>query len=139
MNTPALLFPAISLVMLAFTNRFLALANVIRNLHDRYKNEQSEVLHGQIVNLRYRLRLIKNMQAFGVISFITCIICMYCIYIQHMQLAHISFAVALIAFMFSLILSLWEIQLSTKALELELSGMDQLEEASIVNYIKRKL
>lgn len=139
MNTPALLFPAISLVMLAFTNRFLALANVIRNLHDRYKNEQSEVLHGQIVNLRYRLRLIKNMQAFGVISFIACIICMYCIYIQHMQLAHISFAVALIAFMFSLILSLWEIQLSTKALELELSGMDQLEEASIVNYIKRKL
>jgi len=60
-NTPALLFPAISLIMLAYTNRFLALSNRVRSLHDKYQNhEQKLIIHGQIKNLRYRLKLIKN-------------------------------------------------------------------------------
>jgi hypothetical protein len=74
-NTPALLFPAISLIMLAYTNRFLALSNRIRTLHDEYLvQEKSHVIHGQIKNLRYRLNLIKNMQALGVLSFLSCIL-----------------------------------------------------------------
>ena len=69
-NTPALLFPAISLIMLAYTNRFLALSSRVRNLHDKYQNqEQKHIIHGQIKNLRYRLKLIKNMQALGVVTF----------------------------------------------------------------------
>lgn len=138
-NTPALLFPAISLIMLAYTNRFLALASLVRNLHDKYKAERhNNVIHSQIKSLRFRLRLIKNMQAFGVLSFLLCIVCMYLIYIESTVWANITFAMALLAFATSLIISLWEIWKSNKALELALSDMEGLEDPSIVDYIKKK-
>jgi hypothetical protein len=139
-NTPALLFPAISLIMLAYTNRFLALASLVRSLHDKYKTEvNNSTIHGQIKSLRFRLRLIKNMQAFGVLSFLLCIVCMYLIYIENTVWANITFAMALLAFAASLIISLWEIWKSNKALELALSDMEGLEDPSIVDYIKQKL
>lgn len=139
-NTPALLFPAISLVMLAYTNRFLSLSNRIRSLHEKYQNhEQKHIIHGQIKNLRYRLKLIKNMQALGVITILGCIACMYFIYIQWPITANLIFAISLLFFVGSLTLSLLEIQLSTKALELELSDMEGLEDPSVVEYFKRKL
>jgi hypothetical protein len=138
-NTPALFFPAISLVMLAYTNRFLALASVVRNLHSQYnEGNKKEKIHGQIKNLKYRLRLVKNMQAFGVLSFLCCIFSMYFIYINIMMWANIMFGVAMIAFIVSLIMSLIEIQLSTKALELELSDIEDLEDPSVVQYLKKK-
>ncbi|MDB5191426.1 MAG: family cellulose-binding protein [Segetibacter sp.] len=138
-NTPALLFPAISLIMLAYTNRFLALASRVRSLHDKYLGSTNQaVIHGQIKNLRYRLRMIKNMQALGVLSFLTAIICMYFIYIQWMAVANILFGISLFLFSTSLVLSLVEIQLSTKALEIELSDMADLKDPSLVQYIKSK-
>ncbi|MES2372313.1 MAG: DUF2721 domain-containing protein [Bacteroidota bacterium] len=138
-NTPALLFPAISLIMLAYTNRFLALSNRVRSLHDKYQNhEQKHIIHGQIRNLRYRLKLIKNMQALGVVTFLSCILCMYLIYIESMTAANIVFAASLLTFSGSLALSLLEIQLSTKALELELSDMEGLEDPSVMEYFKKK-
>ena len=138
-NTPALLFPAISLIMLAYTNRFLALSSRVRNLHDKYQNqEQKHIIHGQIKNLRYRLKLIKNMQALGVVTFLGCILCMYLIYVQFMLAANIVFAISLISFSASLLLSLLEIQLSTKAIELELSDMEGLEDPSVIEYFKKK-
>ncbi len=139
-NTPALLFPAISLIMLAYTNRFLALSNRVRSLHDKYDagNAQKHIIHGQIKNLRYRLKLIKNMQALGVVTFLSCILCMYFIYAQWLRMAHWVFAFSLITFAASLALSLLEIQLSTKALEIELSDMDDLEDPSVIEYLKKK-
>ena len=138
-NTPALLFPAISLIMLAYTNRFLALSSRVRNLHDKYQNqEQKLIIHGQIKNLRYRLKLIKNMQALGVVTFLGCILCMYLIYVQFMLAANIVFAISLLSFSASLLLSLLEIQLSTKALEVELSDMEGLEDPSVIEYFKKK-
>jgi len=138
-NTPALLFPAISLIMLAYTNRFLALSNRVRSLHEKCQNhEQKLIIHGQIKNLRYRLKLIKNMQALGVLTFLSSILCMYLIYIQSMGLANAVFAFSLISFSASLALSLLEIQLSTKALELELSDMEGLEDPSVIQYFKKK-
>jgi hypothetical protein len=138
-NTPALLFPAISLIMLAYTNRFLALSSRVRNLHDKYQNqEQKQLIHGQIKNLRYRLKLIKNMQALGVVTFLGCILCMYLIYVQYMLAANVIFALSLVSFSASLLLSLLEIQLSTKALELELSDMEGLEDPSVIEYFKKK-
>lgn len=138
-NTPALLFPAISLIMLAYTNRFLALANRVRSLHDEYnRTEHKAVLHGQIKNLRYRLKLIKQMQALGVLAFLSCILCMYFIYIEWMVMSRWIFAFSLLSFSCSLAISLWEIQLSTKALELELSDMEGLEDPTVIQYIKSK-
>lgn len=139
-NTPALLFPAISLVMLAYTNRFLALANLVRTLYAEYlKSEKQSILFGQIKNLRYRLRLIKNMQALGVVSFLCCILCMYCIYLENKTAAGILFGLSLGFFLWSLVLSLIEIQLSTRALELQLGDMEDLKDPSIVDYLRKKM
>lgn len=80
MGLPALLFPAISLLMLAYTNRFLTIATIIRNLHDRYKNEVTDNLLAQIANLRYRIYLIRNMQIFGVLSLLFCVISMFALF-----------------------------------------------------------
>ncbi|MDF2187447.1 DUF2721 domain-containing protein [Paraflavitalea sp. CAU 1676] len=125
-TTPALLFPAISLLMLAYTNRFLALASLIRNLHDKYQKDpnQKHIVH-QIRNLRTRIRLIRSMQALGVLSFMFCVVCMYCIFRNWTDASYLIFAISIAAFMASLILSLLEISLSTKALELQLSDMEK--------------
>jgi hypothetical protein len=138
-NTPAILFPAISLIILAYTNRFLALANRVRLLHEKYdKAENKKIIHSQIKNMRYRIRMIKNMQGLAVFSILSCIVSMYCIYLEEMSLANFLFAIGMFAFMASLALSLREIQLSTKALEMELSDMEDLEDPSLVDYIKSK-
>ena len=125
--------------MLAYTNRFLALANRVRSLHSKYiESEKKQIIHGQIQNLRYRIRLIKNMQAFGVLSFLCCIFSMYFIYIDKISWANIMFGLGMLSFIISLIMSLIEIQLSTKALEIELSDMEDLKDPSLVEYIKSK-
>jgi hypothetical protein len=141
-NTPALLFPAISLIMLAYTNRFLALANVVRNLHDRYvakSGTSSNNLPAQLRNLKFRLRIIRNMQILGVVSFLLAIVSMYLIYIGKMDGARNVFAAALLFFMISLLLSLLELFHSTKSLEIELSDMEEKDEANVVDFLKRQI
>lgn len=139
-TTPALLFPAISLLMLAYTNRFLGLANLIRSLHSQY-NEQGnkEGVLRQIKNLRLRLRLIRLMQWFGVFSLFMCVLSMLFVYMLYPLLAGFFFASSLVTMLLSLFLSLSEIQISTRALEIELSDMEGLESDSIIkNYIKER-
>jgi len=138
-TTPALLFPAISLMMLAYTNRFLALASLIRNLHAIYKKEPAEKhLVPQIHNLRVRIRLIRSMQAFGVLSFLMCIICMFSIYQSWSVMSYISFGASLLSFGISLVISLTEIFMSLRALELELSDMEELTRASLFKDILKR-
>lgn len=125
-NTPALLFPAITLLMLAYTNRFLALSTLIRNLHAKYKQvpEEKSIIHLQIKNLKRRLVLIKQMQAGGVISFFLCVLCMLFVYFQLEVWAFTTFGLSLVCLLLSLVLSLNEILISTKALEIELKDME---------------
>jgi cyanate permease len=125
-NTPALLFPAISLLLLAYTNRFLALANLARKLHDDFKrNEQSKNIVRQIHSLRRRIRLVRYMQGLGVLSFLGCVVTMYTIYMNWMPAVKYEFAISLLSLLASLIISLVEISQSTKALELELSDIEE--------------
>jgi len=127
-NTPALLFPAITLMMLAYTNRFLALATLIRNLHSKYKQiqEDREIIKAQITNLKKRLVLVKQMQAMGIISFFFCVLSMLSFYLQYENWAFGIFGLSLLSLLLSLALSLNEIFISTRALEIELR--DMLEE-----------
>lgn len=137
-TTPALLFPAISLLMLAYTNRFLALASLIRKLHDKYKKDPDQKhIVTQIRNLRARIRLIRSMQASGVVSFLFCVICMYCIFRGWEQASYWIFALSMVSFMFSLVLSLVEITLSTRALEIELHDMEELTKSNFFGDILR--
>ena len=132
LNTPALLFPAISLLLLAYTNRFVALANLVRKLHDEYKSGVTDhVLVGQIQNLRRRINYIRYMQCLGVFSFLLCVVCMYSIYNEWYNAAKIIFALSLISLTVSLVLSLLEIIVSMNALELELSDMEGLEKGNL--------
>lgn len=124
-TTPSLLFPAITLLLLAYTNRFLSTASLVRQLHGKYlENPDQGVLKGQISNLRTRLFLIRNMQFFGVMSFVGCVLSMGFIYWGNTDMGSYFFAGALAALLISLIISVREIQLSTRALELELSDME---------------
>ena len=113
--------------MLAYTNRFLALANLIRNLHTKWKqiHEEKEVIKEQIKNLRKRLLLVKRMQAAGILSFFFCVLSMLCFYFQYMTTATGIFGLSLVSLLISLGLSLNEIYISTKALEIELKDMEE--------------
>jgi len=125
-STPALLFPAITLLLLAYTNRFLAIATLIRNLHAKYRdNPTHSIIKGQIKNLRSRMNMIKHMQAFGVLSFVLTVICMFLLFQKISLWANILFGASLLSLLISLVISLIEIQISTKALSLELSDMEK--------------
>lgn len=141
LSTPALLFSAITLLMLAFTNRFLAIASLIRGLHKNYREAQDKVsIVKQIHNLRIRLRLIKNMQLFGIFSFLLCVICMYLLFHGFTQAANWVFVGSMGALLIALGMSLIEIQISTKALNLELGDMEEIfsKGSSSLNLIFKK-
>jgi hypothetical protein len=125
-NTPALLFPAISLLLLAYTNRFIALANLVRTLHKEYREGgEGEKVVPQIRNLRRRINMIRYMQGLGVFAFVLSVVAMYCIYNNWMPVAHYVFALSLLSLLASLIISLLEITASTNALEVQLSDIEE--------------
>jgi hypothetical protein len=125
-NTPALLFPAITLLMLAYTNRFLALATLIRNLHNKLQQDHEKRMNiqEQIKNLKRRLVLIKQMQASGIFSFFLCVLSMLFVYFEYEGWAFAAFGLSLGFLLLSLALSLNEILISTRALEFELRDME---------------
>lgn len=127
LSTPALLFPTVSLLMLAYTNRFLTLATIIRGLHDRYKNNEDDNLLGQIANLRYRVYLIRNMQIFGVLSLLFCVISMFALFAGWVPGGQWAFGIALILMIVSMLISLRELQISVGALDLLLVELEDEE------------
>jgi hypothetical protein len=124
LTTPALLFPALSLLLLAYTNRFLALAALIRQLHTQYTGNPSGVVRGQIRNLQRRIRLIKFMQIFGVGSLFLCVLTMALLFFGREIAGDIIFALSLLSMMISLAASLVELFMSSTALSLQLSDME---------------
>lgn len=124
LTTPALLFSAISLIMLAYTNRFLAYAAVVRGLHDKNLQKKDEVLIRQIKNLRKRLYLTRSMQIFGISSLLLCVLTMFLIYIEQHSLAVWVFGLALVLLILSLGFLIKEIQISIQALEYHLGEME---------------
>jgi Zn-dependent membrane protease YugP len=128
LTTPALLFPAISLLLLAFTNRFLALAALIRELHARYQDEPDEITLRQLSSLRYRVILIRNMQAFGVASILLCTLCMLVLFAGWTEIGQWIFAASLTFMVISLAISFREIQISVDALEMRLSDIEDLSQ-----------
>ena len=123
--TPSVLFSAVSLILLAYTNRFLAYAQLVRTLKDRYEQDRSAVTQAQIENLRKRLNLSRLMQVFGTVSLFLCVVTMFVIYIGLSLTAIWIFGLALLALIVSLGLSIWEIIISSRALELYLRNMKQ--------------
>lgn len=123
LTTPAVLFSAISLILLAYTNRFLAYASLVRTLYDRFQQKNEKSLAQQIQHMKLRLRLIQAMQILGIGSLLLCVLCMFLIYIKWHAAAEGIFGIALCLLIFSLMLSIREIHISVKALDLQLGDM----------------
>ncbi len=122
--TPTFLFSAVSLILLAYTNRFLSYAQLVRNLKDQYLQNRSEVTAAQIENLRKRLYLTRAMQILGISSLLFCVVSMFLIYINLRVLSIYVFGVALLLLIASLAVSVREIQISVKALEIHLKDIE---------------
>lgn len=129
LTTPALLFPAISLLLLAYTNRFLALASLIRTLHGQYQTRPDTLVFAQIANLQYRICLVRHMQVFGVASLFLCVFCMFMLFIGLETTGKSLFGVSLILMSVSLAVSLREVQISVDALSLQLTDLQQQQGA----------
>ncbi|CAI8161655.1 MAG: Uncharacterised protein [Polaribacter sp. SA4-10] len=125
LTTPALLFSAISLIMLAYTNRFLAYASVIRNLHDKFLEKKDESLIRQIKNLKLRLNLTRWMQIFGISSLLLCVLTMFLIYVGEKNIAVWVFGFALVLLIISLSLLIKEIQISAQALQYHIADIEE--------------
>jgi hypothetical protein len=123
LTTPALLFPAISLLLLAYTNRFLTLATIIRQLHPGEGGEVSGLAQRQLGNLKQRVRLIQHMQTGAVLSFLLCALSMFAIFIERPGIGKVLFGLSLLVLAVSLLLSLAEVLLSTDALNMVIDDM----------------
>lgn len=128
LTTPSILFSAISLIMLAYTNRFLAYAAVIRSLRTEHDQNPTPMNQRQIDNLRKRLYMTRSMQIFGVSSLLLCVVCTFFIYIGWQQTAVYVFGVALLLLVISLTISVREILISVRALEYRLDNVKIEEE-----------
>ncbi len=125
--TPTFLFSAISLLLLAYTNRFLSYAQLVRTLKDRYMVDHSALTHAQIMNLRRRLYLTKNMQLLGVASLLLCVATMFLIYVGLQIISAYVFGIALLLLIISLVLTVMEIRISAKSLEIYLSDIENIK------------
>ena len=124
LTTPALLFSAVSLILLAYTNRFLSYAQLVRTLHEHYRENPTQITRRQIDNLRKRLHLTRAMQFLGVTSLFLCVVTMFLIYVGFYLTSVDVFGVALLLLIASLGVSMWEIHISVRALELHLKDME---------------
>ena len=126
-ETPALLFSATSLILLAYTNRFLTVATIIRGLKKAYKEKENTMILLEIKNLNMRLTLIRYMQMAGVMSLFLSVFAMLLLYIDQQIVGIYLFGLSLLSLLLSLALSFWEINISVRALRLHLSDLTQKE------------
>ncbi len=129
-STPAILFSTVSLLFIAFTNRYIAISGLVRDLHAEFSKDKTRDIIGQINNLRLRLKLIQTMQSFSILSLLFSSGAMFFIFFGYGNIAKTMFGLGLAGQFIALCLSAWEITMSTKALNIELSDME-LEDASI--------
>ena len=128
LTTPALLFPAVSLLLVAYTNRFNAISSRIRAMSTLYKASPNISLMEQIRSLRIRVNIIRNMQAFGVGSLFLCVVCMFILFAGELFLGKVVFGISLVCMLISLSYSMWEILISVQALNLELNDIESKDE-----------
>ena len=88
------------------------------------KENPDQVIIGQIQNLRKRLVLTRTMQLLGIGSLLLCVLCMFLVYIEFQLAAEVIFGIALVMLIISLAISVREIQISVKALDLHLGDME---------------
>lgn len=122
-ETPALLFSATSLILLAYTNRFLTIAQIVRGLKKNYDEENNKSILLEIKNLNLRLTLIRYMQLFGVLSLFLSVFAMLVMFLEQSLSGIYLFGLSLLCLLISLGISFWEISISVNALRVHLSDL----------------
>ncbi len=125
LTTPALLFPAISLLLLAYTNRFVVLAQLIRQLHGNHKKNPQASILPQIKNLKIRITLVKAMQSFGILSFLMCTVSMFSLFTENTSMGNAAFGISIALLALSLCIALWEVLISGGAIMYELNDLEK--------------
>jgi hypothetical protein len=124
-QTPTLLFSAISLLMLAYTNRFVVIAGLIRELYAKYQEAPDAIIKGQLLNLRKRMKIIRNMQVLGALSFFFSVLSLMSIFLDQVLVAEILFGLSLVMMLGSLLLLILELNISVNALNIQLKDFDE--------------
>jgi hypothetical protein len=124
-ETPALLFSATSLILLAYTNRFLTVAQIVRSLKVSYQQHRTKNILLEINNLNKRLSLIKYMQMCGVLSLFFSVFAMMLLFFEIQNWGTYLFGVSLLLMLTSLAISFWEISISVYALRIHLSDLSE--------------
>jgi len=127
LQTPTLLFSAISLLMLAYTNRFLTIAGLIRDLFSQHQLNPTDITKNQLINLRKRMNIIRNMQVFGGLSFFFSVLSLLFMFFALDLSAKISFGISLLFMLGSLVLMLTELQISVNALNIQLTEFEDIK------------
>jgi len=122
-STPALLFPAISLLFISYTNRFISYADLVRRLHDRWRSDGSTALQMQIENLHRRIGLIRNMQISGALSLLLAVLCMVLLFFGQVVAAEIVFVLSLLLLSASMVFLVVEVSISIRALNRQLNDL----------------
>ncbi len=125
LQTPTLMFSAISLLMLAYTNRFVVIAGLIRDLYAKHKENPSDITADQLINLRKRMAIIRNMQVSGAFSFFFSVLSLLFIFFSMDLAAKISFGVSLLLMLASLAMLIMELQISVNALNIQLKDFEE--------------
>ncbi|QYJ67345.1 DUF2721 domain-containing protein [Flavobacterium litorale] len=128
LETPALLFSATSLILLAYTNRFLTIAGIVRGLKKNYEEKHTKSILLEIKNLNSRLTLIRHMQMYGVLSLFFSVFSLTLLFFDIQTWAMYLFGFSLLLMLVSLAVSFWEISISVRALQIHLS--DLIDEAN---------
>ena len=128
---PALLFPAIPLMMISFGNRYTSLAALIRKIHDlivvnHLSKKNAKHYLDQIKVLTQRLALVRASQTLSGVSFILNLLSIYCSYIENYEIALNFFGFGVLVFALAILTFIYEIQLSTKALSKHLEDLKDL-------------
>lgn len=134
LTSPAVLFPAISLLFLAYTNRFLHLSALVRKLHSDWLLGNEPGVRAQVENLRQRIELIRWSQAVGIVSLLGCLASMLSLIAAQAQISLWLFVFSAVTMAISLLLTLWEVLLSGGALNIYLNEMAVLPERTPPNH-----
>jgi hypothetical protein len=122
-ETPALLFSATSLILLAYTNRFLTIASIVRGLKKNYDEEANKSILLEIQNLNLRITLIRYMQLFGVLCLFLSVFSMMLLFFEYHTVSLYLFGLSMLSLLISLGISFWEISISVNALRVHLSDL----------------
>ena len=122
----ALMFPAIPLLMVVYSNRFHTLSRLIRELHDEhvYEKHIPAEWKKQFINLSRRISILRWTIMFAAFGFLFNMLTVFALYLNELFLARVIFGSCCLSMIISIIFFIREIQISTNALNLHMSDMD---------------